>query len=76
MQIDFISFPFRQLQKQEKLSKRKSIDWLLCARPSSALMMMSREGKSLDLAYCSQFAFIVRSFRQQKIKIKNSSRRA
>lgn len=31
-------------------------------------MMMSREGKSLDLAYCPQFAFIVRSFRQQNKK--------
>lgn len=69
MQIDFISFPFRQLQKQENfLKENRSIGFY--ARPSSALMMMSREGKSLDLAYCSQFAFIVRSFRQQNKKIK------
>lgn len=69
MQIGSISFPFRQLQTaNEKLSKRKSIDWLLflCAPAARALMMSTREEKVLDLTYCSQFAFIVRSFRQTK----------
>lgn len=70
MQIDFISFPFRQLQKQEKLSKRKSIDWLLCAPQQRLDDDVERRKKfrfSLLLAICF-YRPIVSPTKQKKPK--------